>query len=204
MLVTIPRWRQLLYNFAAIRRETAVTAGNSPPPPLSYPCRMIESHVIAAYERFTELARRYCNAIEDETLKGREALEAFRILLSDLYASAAVLPDVQPGDPSDRFISDATFTRLCRRLGARLPVDTYWSPHRLCTAHPEEAVAGSLTDDLADIWRDLKSGLMGLVSAGYSTRAYIWWDWRFQMEIHWGRHATDALRVMHEALQDIA
>ncbi|MFE7505205.1 DUF5063 domain-containing protein [Promicromonospora sp. NPDC057488] len=50
---------------------------------------------------------------------------------------------------------------------------------------------------MADIWRDLRSGLDWLDSG--ADPADVLWDWRFGFETHWGRHATHALHALHAA-----
>lgn len=70
--------------------------------------------------------------------------------------------------------------------------DLYWEvfdPRDL-----SDPVAGSLLDDLADIYRDLRRGLH-ILSTGSPDDAM--WEWRFSFDTHWGNHATDAIRVLH-------
>ena len=57
-----------------------------------------------------------------------------------------------------------------------------------------EALYGSMSDDLADIWRDLKVGLLAM-DAGNLANAIA--DWRFSFRCHWGcHHATHVLRPL--------
>jgi hypothetical protein len=30
----------------------------------------------------------------------------------------------------------------------------------------------------------------------------VTWDWRFTFRIHWGAHATEALRAIHQQVMD--
>jgi uncharacterized protein DUF5063 len=57
-----------------------------------------------------------------------------------------------------------------------------------------------LADDLADIWLDLKRGLLAL--EGGAPASDVTWEWRFGFYTHWGRHATEALRAVHARLAD--
>ena len=54
----------------------------------------------------------------------------------------------------------------------------------------EEPVTADLADDLADIWRDVKAGLI-LYDQG--ERSAAGWQWVIQFSAHWGHHATAAL-----------
>jgi hypothetical protein len=65
----------------------------------------------------------------------------------------------------------------------------------------KEAVFGTLADDVADIYRDLKEGL--LLRQRHEVRPEeIIWNWRLLYYSHWGKHAIDALRAIHFRLQD--
>jgi Domain of unknown function (DUF5063) len=57
-------------------------------------------------------------------------------------------------------------------------------------------IHGSLADDLADIYRDLKKGL--ILSEKTSAEDALW-NWRLHFDFHWGNHAMSALK----AIQDI-
>jgi hypothetical protein len=56
-------------------------------------------------------------------------------------------------------------------------------------------VAGSLADDVADIYLTLRGGL-DLVEAGKPRGAALW-EWKFGFDEHWGRHAAHALSAVH-------
>lgn len=71
--------------------------------------------------------------------------------------------------------------------------DDYWTT----TSIVEEAPVNlSLADALADIWRDLRSGLDALGSG--NPREDVLWEWRFDFRTHWGLHAVEALRALHQ------
>lgn len=63
----------------------------------------------------------------------------------------------------------------------------------------EEPLTGDLADDLADVYRDLKPGLV-LYEGGHIDEAV--WHWNFHFNIHWGRHAAEALYAMHAFATD--
>jgi len=61
----------------------------------------------------------------------------------------------------------------------------------------KEAIYGSLADDIADIYGDIKPGLEIWSKASTKIRLQIISNWRFQYEIHWGEHGTSALRALY-------
>jgi Domain of unknown function (DUF5063) len=58
----------------------------------------------------------------------------------------------------------------------------------------ETEVTGALADDFADIYRDVRAGLRKW-QRGESGEAL--WEWRFNLESHWGEHLTGALRALY-------
>jgi hypothetical protein len=72
--------------------------------------------------------------------------------------------------------------------------ESYWEvfdPYKL-----DQPVAGSLSDDLLDVYRDVRRGL-ALWESPHDAAAI--WEWRFSLESHWGDHAVDALRALHRS-----
>ena len=122
-------------------------------------------------------------------------------LLPTLYSTAARLPDVRPeGDEEPAGESRFEDWQLIRGHFDRLlgDGDLYWAIDPSGTAD-QEPVAGSLSDDLADIYLDVNEGLTLLAAGGAEADAV--WEWRFLFWSHWGTHAADAIRVIHARLE---
>jgi hypothetical protein len=66
---------------------------------------------------------------------------------------------------------------------------------------PEEPGIGSVADDIADIYRDIVTGLREY-RAGRTMAAL--WEWEFGFRQHWGDHATGAIRALHAWLAEHA
>ena len=141
---------------------------------------------------FAELAREYGDIVDRAGALGRDAfLLAIEPRIARLYASAAELPRVDPeGESGLEFAVDVALTLkqlealLAGRDSFRVVFDP-WSG--------DEPVHSSLSDCLADIYHDLREGLAAF-EAGYPDEAV--WEWRFGWEIHWGRHAWEALAAL--------
>jgi hypothetical protein len=107
------------------------------------------------------------------------------------------LPDPETSDrDSPDAVSPDDWWALYRRLSMQFgEVNNYrfmFDPYE----PGSDPVTGSLADDLADIYSDLKIGL-ALDAAGANDDAI--WQWRFGFENHWGRHAAHALYALHVA-----
>ncbi len=144
--------------------------------------RPIASFVREVYE--------FCDFIKDAgKLPLPDRLQRARRHLLALYAAGADLPHIEP---------------LSERTGPTHPspedwaafesFETYWEvfdPYK-----QEEPVAGSLSDDLLDVYRDVRRGLWAWEKNQIADAV---WDWRFSFDTHWGDHAVDALRALHRA-----
>jgi hypothetical protein len=150
-----------------------------------------------------EEAERYCALIEGAEAGHRRSF-AFALAdsLAALLSAAWRLPDVAPSscdlpDGPDHEQWLERFAALQEVLGEW---GDYWTT---VDPHDEDgsiAVLLPVADDLADIWRDLKPGLLGLHSGAGPND--VTWHWRFGFYSHWGRHATEALRALHARLAD--
>lgn len=161
----------------------------------------------AALQDFAETAREFCRTIEDRAnLEAVGLLGAVHLLLAKLYLAALSLPSADvlsseeqvdpvrhPANP-DRVTHDEwreLFASLQELIGAQDSYREVFDPYKPIS---EGEVTGSIADDLADIYRDLKVGLAAW-DRGQSGDAL--WTWRFGFESHWGEHATGALRALH-------
>jgi hypothetical protein len=115
-------------------------------------------------EVFIDAARSYCSLIEAaDALPRGQFVWQVGDRLTRLYAGATALPETDPTGiegPEDR-IGDAESFALEQRLREKLgDLDRYRRVYDPYDA-TETGVEGSLSDDLADIYRDVKNGVDG-------------------------------------------
>jgi hypothetical protein len=148
---------------------------------------------------FRDSAKRYCDRIESlPELPRPEAIRVALELLAELFCLALQLPEVEPSglDWPDKVGTEAcAFLRqeLTRFLGEK---DLYWMVFEQTQLSSNDPVASSLSDDLADIWLDVKRGLHTLESSPEAALTDVIWSWKFSFEIHWGRHAVSAMATL--------
>jgi hypothetical protein len=152
---------------------------------------------------FESEARRFCALVEDDA-EDNSWIFAQKCLASVLrvYERALQLPPAEAPrgyEFLDRADMDS-WNIVMRRVGTKLTQDFYWMVHEplepFGQANPE-AVIGQISDDLADIWRDLKRGLQELDRGGDTAITAGVWLWRFLFEKHWGKHASTAILALH-------
>jgi hypothetical protein len=150
-------------------------------------------------DAFAEQARRFCRWASGEDGAAISAASALR-RVSSLYSAALELPlpftkgmsaELAEVDPRSE-----TVEQVAARVASSKP-QVHWEILDPLHDPPEEPLAGSIADDIGDIYRDVARGLV-LFESG--KRAEALWQWGFNFRIHWGAHATGAMRALHAYL----
>ena len=148
-----------------------------------------------AVARFAGEAASFAEWAEADTMTGEFAARDGLLRLTRLYLAALELPASWAGDadvPGAR-VTDAE-TRAVFANARRLPLDFYGEVYDPLPIPAEAPLLGSLADDIADIHRDVLTGLR-LYRAGRHDEAI--WNWTFSLQSHWGEHVTGAIRALH-------
>lgn len=142
---------------------------------------------------FAEIVRHYCSWVESSFTDPRQEMLTVRKLLVELHLGVLDLPDLGCGgtlkDVPTFNQENSTYQRF-----QNMPIDGYWDVFDPLNEEDTESVFNSLADDLADIYRDLKRGLL-LYNQGHIVEAI--WEWRCNFDIHWGTHLVSAQRAIH-------
>ncbi len=153
---------------------------------------------------FVEAAKRYCSAIERrESYSEIELLRAMDELLPLLLWSACALPDLESEEHLEfehkrvkEWIEEhhPIMNQLRDKFGVR---DVYHFVFDPASRDDHESIPGTLSDDLASVYMDLKEQFNLYNSDEVSDVREAIWHWRFSFASHWGHHATGALRAVH-------
>jgi hypothetical protein len=169
---------------------------------------------------FVKCAKALLNLIENPKFEKRWARDVL-VELSATYAAGNALPVVatsrpepEPDEtykvpeysPSPLDVSNEERTknyhRLTELLGQFNFYQTYFEvmePLELVgRGDKQELVVGSVADGLADIHRDVKSGLNAWETGQEELMQEAVWQWKFTLESHWGHHAVDIMRALNE------
>jgi hypothetical protein len=146
---------------------------------------------------FAEQAQRFCLWATGEDGSSISAASALR-RVSSLYSAALELPvPFTEGMSAELAEVDPPLAAQVSARIAGLKPPAYWEIFDPLRDPREEPVAGSIADDIGDIYRDVARGLV-LFELG--ERAEALWEWGFNFRIHWGAHATGAMRALHAYL----
>ena len=151
-----------------------------------------------AVDRFSQQARAFCAWARGDggaSLDMRSAL----LQITSLYHAALLLPNPWKENlssgPTGVDVPKEEVEAVVRRVG-ELPCQ-YYSEIYDPFEEVSDPVIGHITDDIGDIYRDVAVGLI-LFDRGQSDEAL--WAWGFNLRIHWGEHATSAIRALHAYL----
>jgi hypothetical protein len=164
-------------------------------------------------DRFGSIAQDFCSVVDSAPgLDRTELLLQIYRKLPRLIGEAIILPEVEISDDQSpegekRWslararvqMSDKQWRELYDSLGEKLgDWDLYLQVFD--PTSDKEAIQASLADDIADIYRDLKYGLV-INDAQQALPEESIWHWRLLFYSHWGEHAMDALRTIHSLVR---
>ena len=150
-----------------------------------------------AVSKFIVSARAYCAIVEQAAGVAPHLLaEEFAIALADLYSHALRLPELAPCEEST-LIERGEVPPAVQQALARLGFSSSEN-----TAEDEYLNSLSLTDDLADIYGELKGALDFYESSDSCVQANAVWEIKFGFEVHWREHLVHALYVLDRVLRE--
>jgi hypothetical protein len=144
---------------------------------------------------FADAAASFREWVDHDKLRGSEKAKAALLMILDLYTKALKVPFVwnDEAHPEIPEVSHAEWQAIYG-TDMGLPLDRYGVVFNPLDVPPEEPDTGSLHDDIADIYRDVVTGLR-LYEAGHVNAAVA--SWHESVRNHWGWHATGAIRTLH-------
>lgn len=120
--------------------------------------------------------------------------------LSELYSAALAIPAVEletsgiGPEPRSHEAWKALYDSLGEKLG---PLNLYWEVFD--STVQEESIAGTLADDISDIYFDLKE-ILQFARRPEATDVDVAWQVRFKFFANWGQHLTGALKAIHDLM----
>lgn len=155
-------------------------------------------------KNFVDVAGTYCSLIENHGDVSVDVLcERLQELLPLLYYHAVQLPEPESMYPTSRDISHREWKSLFDELREKFgDGDSYWCVYNPLKLGKNDPLRSGLSDDLADIWRDLKNGVIEWQHASQESRRQIVYSWHFSFHSHWSDHVVDALRTINRIVED--
>lgn len=157
---------------------------------------------------FVETAKKYCSFIENHKFKrGKSIYELVDILLN-LYIFALRLPKVRVAKKHHDldYVDKKEYTKIAEKLfKGFVDFKFYWlvfNPLAKDEDINDEVVRAGVYDDLADIYRDVKNGLLEYQKHSQENVNDAIWHWRFHFYTHWGDHLVRLLKPLNQIIED--
>jgi len=151
-------------------------------------------------------ARSFCSLIETpQSSNEKEFLQIIQRLLLTLYTLGLDLPDiyVSADVDFDTNLSDTEMKRILKFIGARVPFSYYWVVlNPVDMQNLADTGTGDLTDDLGDIYKDLKTTLIMFDKEDSVAKENAVWQFKFDYDSHWNQHAIEALQAIYHYLYE--
>lgn len=154
---------------------------------------------------FLHSAKAYCAFLETESSDEKLFLKTVQRLLLKLYLTAPEIPNTDGSNDYEPEVqlTEKRFTEIFDLTEKNLNGKPWYRVMFDPTAmnFEEEPVLGDLHDDLTDIYKDIKQGLLVFELENEQAKAYAIWHLKWNFWNHWADHAADAIRVLHYILE---
>ncbi len=151
-----------------------------------------------AVQRFRTAAANFIETVDSLSELEREAfLRNVELCLAELYTSALYLPAVEPETETVDELPFKTpqWAELLKAVNAKIGLlDTYWSVFD--STEKESPAQGSLAGDISEIYYDLRHDFH--LGETEIAQADLMWELRESFRQHWGRHAIEAMKAIHD------
>jgi hypothetical protein len=151
---------------------------------------------------FVTAANEFCKYAEHAgEMKGDEMLKILQRLLPYLYIKASLLPSLEPffEDGNEKFVTEADWSRIHDVLRDKFgTADDYLEVFDEKINESDSPVISSLSENMADIYQDLKDFLLLYQTGTKEVMNDAVWECRLNFENFWGQKLTNSLRAIHK------
>ena len=153
---------------------------------------------------FVTLTGEFCNSVENvRNFSAEENLRKMQLILPLLYMKALLLPrteQVLDGEP-EKFVTEMDYNVLQQRwleiLGEN---DSYYEVFDPDLQFREETATASISENLMDIYQDLKDFITSYSLGDESIMNDALYDCVFHFSEFWGQRLVNVLRAIHMLL----
>jgi len=153
---------------------------------------------------FLTSANHFCELVSDPfKFQRSELFKYLQEILPELYSRALRLPKLEPvlNEANEKFVMEEEYEKIKNDLAQKIGyLDDYLEIIEPDFSDADGPVPTCLSEDLADIYQDLKD-LLSLIHIGNNEMMNdAIWECRMNFEKYWGQKLVNGLRVIHRAL----
>ncbi|MCE5347636.1 MAG: DUF5063 domain-containing protein [Bacteroidales bacterium] len=151
---------------------------------------------------FVAVANEFCKYSERASgLKGDELLKILQRILPLMYLKASLLPQLTPffEDGNEKFVTESDWTRINETLKEKFgTANDYLEVFDEKIKESEEPVLSSISENMADIYQDIKDFLLLYQTGTGEVMNDAVWECRMNFENFWGQKLLNSMRAIHK------
>ena len=151
---------------------------------------------------FVAVANEFCKYAEHASeLKGDEMLKIMQRILPLMYLKASLLPQLDPffEDGNEKFVTEADWTAINETLKKKFgTANDYLEVFDEKINDSEGPVVASISEDMADIYQDIKDFLLLYQTGTGEVMNDAVWECRMNFENFWGQKLVNSMRAIHK------
>src|SRR5664279_1525654 len=151
---------------------------------------------------FVAVANEFCKYTEHASeLKGDEILKIMQRILPLMYLKASLLPKLDPffEDGNEKFVTEADWNGINDILKEKFgTANDYLEVFDEKINDTEGAIAASISEDIADIYQDMKDFLLLYQTGTGEVMNDAVWECRMNFENFWGQKLVNSMRAIHK------
>jgi hypothetical protein len=151
---------------------------------------------------FVAIANEFCKYAEHASeLKGDELLKILQRILPLLYLKASLLPQFSPffEDSNEKFVTESDWTGINVTLKEKFgTANDYLEVFDEKINDSEGPVVSSISENLADIYQDMKDFLLLYQTGTGEVMNDAVWECRMNFENFWGQKLVNSMRAIHK------
>ncbi|HBE40558.1 MAG TPA: DUF5063 domain-containing protein, partial [Bacteroidales bacterium] len=150
---------------------------------------------------FVAAANEFCKYAEHASeIKGDELLKILQRLLPFLYIKASLLPVLEPvfEDGNQKVVTEADWNRVHEAFRKQFgSADDYLELSDKKINESEDIVPSGISEDMADIYQDLKDFLIPYQTGTDEVMNDALWECRMNFENIWGQKLVNSMKAIH-------
>ena len=151
---------------------------------------------------FVAVANEFCKyAVHASELNGDEMLKIMQRILPLMYLKASLLPQLDPffEDGNEKFVTEADWTVINETLKKKFgTANDYLEVFDEKINDSEGPVVASISEDMADIYQDIKDFLLLYQTGTGEVMNDSVWEGRMNFENFWGQKLVNSMRAIHK------
>ena len=151
---------------------------------------------------FVAVANEFCKYAEHASkLKGDELLKILQRILPLMYLKASLLPQLDPyfEDGNEKFVTESDWTLIDETLKEKFgTANDYLDVFDERFNDSEGPVVSSISENMADIYQDLKNFLLLYQTGTEEVMNDAVWECRMNFENFWGQKLVNSMRAIHK------